>query len=66
MQVRLNGKDVHLPDGMTVRDLIRHYELEGEPVAVERNGQIVDRRDFGAERLQAGDVIELVRFVGGG
>lgn len=66
VRIRLNGKDVSLPDGMTVLDLVRHYGLDGEPVAIERNGQIVDRQAFEAEVLQDGDVIEMVRFVGGG
>ena len=66
MRIRLNGKDVSLPDGMTLRDLVRRYELDGEPVAIERNGQIVDRQAFEAEVIQDGDVIEMVRFVGGG
>ncbi|MBF8378004.1 sulfur carrier protein ThiS [Alicyclobacillus mali] len=66
MRIRLNGKDVSLPDGMTLRDLVRHYDLDGEPVAIERNGQIVDRQAFEAEVIQEGDVIEMVRFVGGG
>ncbi len=66
VRIRLNGKDVSLPDGLTVRDLVRHYDLDGEPVAIERNGQIVDREAFDAEVIQEGDVVEMVRFVGGG
>ncbi|WP_304458095.1 sulfur carrier protein ThiS [Alicyclobacillus sendaiensis] len=66
MRIRLNGKDVSLPDGLTVRDLVRHYDLDGEPVAIERNGQIVDREAFDTEVIQEGDVVEMVRFVGGG
>ncbi|MDI9259465.1 sulfur carrier protein ThiS [Alicyclobacillus sendaiensis] len=66
VRIRLNGKDVSLPDGLTVRDLVRHYDLDGEPVAIERNGQIVDREAFDTEVIQEGDVVEMVRFVGGG
>nr|WP_242549136.1 sulfur carrier protein ThiS [Alicyclobacillus mali (ex Roth et al. 2021)] len=51
---------------MTLRDLVRHYDLDGEPVAIERNGQVVDQQAFEAEVIQEGDVIEMVRFVGGG
>ncbi|WP_206885417.1 sulfur carrier protein ThiS [Alicyclobacillus mali (ex Roth et al. 2021)] len=66
MRIHLNGKEVSLPDGMTLRDLVRHYDLDGEPVAIERNGQVVDQQAFEAEVIQEGDVIEMVRFVGGG
>ena len=66
VRIRLNGRDVVLPDGSTVGDLVRQYQLEGEPIAIERNGAIVDRQAFEDEVLHEGDEIEMARFVGGG
>ena len=34
--------------------------------AVERNGQVVPRREHGEAMIQQGDVVEVVTFVGGG
>lgn len=35
-------------------------------IAVEKNGDIVPRAQYGDTILQDGDVLEVVRFVGGG
>ena len=35
-------------------------------LAVERNGDIVPRAQYGETVLEDGDVLEIVRFVGGG
>ena len=40
---------------------------DGTPrLAVERNGNIVPRARYGETVLEDGDVLEIVRFVGGG
>lgn len=35
-------------------------------IAVERNGEIVPKREYDKTLLQEGDKLEIVRFVGGG
>lgn len=42
------------------------HNYRAELVAVERNGQIVPRTEFGAAVLTDGDELEIVSFVGGG
>jgi sulfur carrier protein len=66
MNVIVNGKPRDLPGEVTVKELLEHFDLAGERVAVEVNGRIVDRDAFGDYVLRAGDVVEVVRFVGGG
>ena len=39
---------------------------EQNRIAVERNGEIVPKASYGETRLQDGDVVEVVNFVGGG
>ncbi len=65
MKLTVNGKEINF-EKSTVLDLIMQYKLKPGGVAVERNGQILKRDRFEAEQLKDGDVIELVRFVGGG
>ena len=50
--MRVNGKETELN--------------RAELVAVERNGQIVPRAEFGAAVLTDSDELEIVSFVGGG
>ena len=50
----------------TVSELIRSLNLLPEATAVQRNDEIVPRAAYSTTMLEEGDVIELVRFVGGG
>ena len=55
-----------VPTGVTVRGLLEHLELRPELVVVERNGDILRRDRYEEVSVEAGDVLELVHFVGGG
>ncbi|HSK75883.1 MAG TPA: sulfur carrier protein ThiS [Thermoanaerobaculia bacterium] len=62
----LNGEPRQLPAGATVLDLLAAVGRDPRTVAVERNGEIVRRAEYGATRLGAGDRLEVVHFVQGG
>ncbi len=64
--MRVNGKDIELKSGMTLAEFLAAHNYRAELVAVERNGQIVPRAEFGAAVLTEGDELEIVSFVGGG
>jgi sulfur carrier protein len=66
MHVTVNGDRREVPERTTVRGLIELLDLTGGPVAVERNGEVVPRAEHAATALVAGDVVEIVHFVGGG
>lgn len=66
MQLTVNGVSRSVPDGLTVRALIEHLGLTEGPVAVECNRAVVPRAEHETTRLNAGDVLEIVHFVGGG
>ncbi len=64
--MHVNGKDIELKRGMTLAEFLAEHNYRAELVAVERNGQIVPRTEFGAAVLTDGDELEIVSFVGGG
>jgi sulfur carrier protein len=67
MKLTINGTDKDVPDDLTtVRELIAHLGLGDGPVAVEQNREIVPRAEHATRRVQSGDTIEIVHFVGGG
>lgn len=66
IEVRVNGEDRQVPGGMSVRGLLEHLALQPEMVVVERNGDILRRDHYPEVAIEAGDVLELVHFVGGG
>jgi len=69
MQFIINGQSrefAALPLSATVADLIGSLELKGDRVAIEHNGSIVSRAEWGTTAIQQGDRFEIVHFVGGG
>jgi thiamine biosynthesis protein ThiS len=65
MEITLNGKPRQLAEPVTISGLLAALELPVEHVAVELNGELVERADF-ERRLAERDRLEVVRFVGGG
>lgn len=66
IHVSVNGESVSLPTGSTLAELLRRLALEGKPVAVEHNRRVVPRAEHATVRLNHGDTLEIVTFVGGG
>lgn len=66
MLLTVNGEQGDYADELTVAALLDQRGHNPAVVVVERNGEIVPAADFAATRLEAGDVLELVQFVGGG
>ena len=66
MIVTVNGEERTVPDGLTVAALIEEVGLPLPTTIAEVNEKIVDRASYDTTSLEDGDVIELVRFVGGG
>lgn len=66
MQIEVNGKPRDVEDGASLGDLLGDLELDGRLVVVELNREIVRRTEREEVRLEPGDRIEIVHFVGGG
>jgi thiamine biosynthesis protein ThiS len=64
--VSINGEARQLPAGSTISDLLRELALDRARVAVEHNRRVVPRAEHEAARLNHGDAVEIVTFVGGG
>lgn len=65
-EIFLNGEPRQLAEGATLLDLLAGLGRDPRTVAVERNGDIVRRPDYGTTRLAPGDRLEVVHFVQGG
>jgi sulfur carrier protein len=66
MEITLNGERREVRAGETLAELIDGLDLSADAVIIERNGRIVERADYGVTQFASGDIIELVRMVGGG
>lgn len=66
MHVIVNDETQQYPDGLTVTQLLQHLGLEGKPVAVELNQELVPRGQHADTTLHDGDRLEIVSLTGGG
>jgi sulfur carrier protein len=66
MQLTINGQSRQIAENATVAELLDELKLNGKPVAVEVNLELVPRQRHGEHRLADGDRLEIVTLVGGG
>ncbi len=66
MQVIINGKPENVPTGVALLELMEARQLDPSRVVAELNREIVPGEEFPKTRLQEGDRLELLQFVGGG
>ena len=66
VRIRVNGEELELPEGASVASVLERLAIATPRVAVERNREIVPKAAYVSTALAAGDVLEVVEFVGGG
>jgi sulfur carrier protein len=64
--ITLNGKPREIGGPLSIPDLLRELEVQPKQVAVAINGEVVPRGTWRGVSLSDGDVVEVVRAVGGG
>ena len=64
--ITVNGEPREIAADSTLLDLLQALAVKPRHVAIELNGEIVPRGQYGDRRLTAGAVLEIVHFVGGG
>ena len=62
----INGKVVELPREVTVAEFLKTRGLSGRRLAVAHNSEVVASADYDTATIRNGDVLEVVRPVGGG
>ena len=65
-RLRINGKDVELTRPTPLVDYLVELGVDPRAVAVEVDGEILPREQLRSHVLGAGQVVEIVRMVGGG
>ncbi|PCD04036.1 thiamine biosynthesis protein ThiS [Sphingomonas spermidinifaciens] len=66
ISIRVNGEHKRVKDGLTLAELASELGLVPDKVAVERNLEVVPRSTLAQVRVEDGDELEIVHFVGGG
>lgn len=69
MKLAINGQDREFPEldsEPQLSRLIGLLQMKADRIAIERNGEIVPRKDWPQVTLAENDRFEVVQFVGGG
>jgi sulfur carrier protein len=64
--LQINGKRVELRQPTPLLEYLRQLGVDPRTVAVEHNGEIIERSAYESVVLQDADQVEIVRMVGGG
>jgi thiamine biosynthesis protein ThiS len=66
MQIRLNGKERDVRDGIMVAELLAELNIPPERVAVLVNQEIVKKPSYASVILRDGDAVEVLTAMAGG
>lgn len=66
MNIILNGQKYNIESNITLKQMLINLNIEQKNIIAEVNGEVVTKDDFSNKIINENDIIELVRFVGGG
>lgn len=65
MKIMLNGQEEEV-ESATLLDLVHLNGWDPSKIVIEVNRKIIPASQFGDFKIQSGDCLEVVQFVGGG
>ena len=65
-KIQLNGNQYEINDGINLNELLNKLKIEKKKVAIEVNGEIIEKKKYTNLILSKNDVVEIVHFIGGG
>jgi len=66
MKIKLNGKEKEIVENTSVENLVNELKLKDTPIVAEISGKIIKPENYSSTILEKENVVELIRFVGGG
>ncbi len=64
-KIQLNGRKIKIKQNTSLIDLLKKHKLNKKKIAVELNGTILAKQNYG-KKIKDNDKIEIVHFIGGG
>ena len=65
-KIQLNGASYEVNNGTNLNELLNKLKIQKNKVAIEVNGEIVEKNKYPNLILNKGDKVEIVKFIGGG
>ena len=66
IKIKVNGKKIILNSNQSIDGLVKKLKIPLNKVAIELNKKILDKKKLKKVKLNNGDKIEIVHFIGGG
>ena len=65
-KIQLNGDPYEVINGTNLNELLNNLKIQKNKVAIEVNGEIVEKNKYPNLILKKDDKVEIVHFIGGG
>ena len=65
-KIQLNGNSYEINNGTNLNELLNKLKIQKNKVAIEVNGEIVEKNKYPNLILRKNDKVEIVHFIGGG
>ena len=65
-KIQLNGDSYEINNGTNLNELLNKLKIQKNKVAIEVNGEIIEKNKYPNLILNKGDKVEIVQFIGGG
>ena len=65
-KIQLNGDPYEVNKGTNLNELLNKLKIQKNKVAIEVNGEIIEKNKYPNLILNKGDKVEIVKFIGGG
>ena len=65
-KIQLNGDPYEINSGTNLNELLNKLKIQKNKVAIEVNGEIIERKKYTNLILNKNDKVEIVHFIGGG
>ena len=65
-KIQLNGDTYEIINGTNLNELLNKLKIKKNKVAIEVNGEIVEKNKYLNFILNKNDKVEIVHFIGGG
>ena len=65
-KIQLNGDLYKINKGTNLNELLNNLKIQRNKVAVEVNGEIIEKNKYSKLILNSDDKVEIVHFIGGG
>ena len=65
-KIQLNGNPYEINSGTNLSKLLNMLKIQKNKVAIEVNGEIIEKKKYLNLVLNKGDKVEIVHFIGGG